>query len=201
MRKNGLVARSIRHYRKGAKMHEFYLSITNKRLEAGPPNAINQQWVGDITYLKVDGRWVYLATIMDLYSRRIIAWGLSKKRGVKLTQRVLKQALRRREPEPGLIFHSDRGSEYRARVLQEFAESKEIVSSMNRPFRSTDNAEMESFFKTLKGDLIRGSVFKTLDDLRKRLRAYIDYFYNRERLHSSLGYKSPVEYEAIAELN
>lgn len=197
MREAGLKARCTRHYRPLAGLHRFYNRVENRRLTAPKPTAVNQQWVADLTYIKVKDRWCYLATVMDLYSRKIISWSLSPRKNAALTLSTLKKAIKRRQPKPGLIYHTDRGVEYKAREVQVLLSNHGIVPSNNRAFRSIDNAEMESFFKTLKGDAIRGAAFKTMDALRGALRSYINYFYNRERLHSSLGYYSPEEYERV----
>ena len=198
MREAGLKARAVRHYRPLAGLHRFYNAVDNKRLGGPKPSAIDQQWVADLTYIKVKERWVYLATVMDLYSRKIISWTLGINKDAQLTLSALQKAIHRRRPNQGLIYHTDRGVEYKALIVQNLLKRNGITPSNNRAFKSIDNAEMESFFKTLKGDAVRGCVFNSIDQLRSMLRSYINHFYNRERLHSSLGYRSPVEYEALA---
>ena len=198
MREAGIKARCTRHYRALAGLHRFYNRQENRRLIAGKPREMDQQWVADLTYIKVKNRWCYLATVMDLYSRKIIGWTLGKTKNAALTLSALNKAIKRRQPKPGLIYHTDRGVEYKAQSVQSLLARHGIVPSHNRAFRSIDNAEMESFFKTLKGDTIRGAMFDSIDALRSVLRSYINYFYNRERLHSSLGYYSPDEYELLA---
>ncbi|WP_369162754.1 IS3 family transposase [Candidatus Thiodiazotropha sp. LNASS1] len=197
MRQAGLQARAMKYYRQLAGLHRFFMSIGNLRTEVGKPKAINQQWVADLTYIKVGKQWRYLAIVMDLYSRRIIGWSLSQSKNTKLTIAALMIAIKRRRPEKGLIFHTDRGSEYRSYDVLRVLKTQGIIPSMNRPYHSVDNAEMESFFKSLKGDVIRGKTYMDEVDLRSDLCSYINYFYNRERLHSSLGYRSPVEFEAM----
>ncbi len=198
MRDAGLRARVMKHYRRLAGLHRFFTSIENQRLTLEKPSGVNQQWVADLTYVKVGKRWRYLATVMDLYSRRIISWSLGKARNTGLTRSALVKAIKKRRPPRGLIFHTDRGVEYRSYEVQKVLRRYGMVPSMNRPYHSVDNAEMESFFKTLKGDVIRGTVYNRERALRKDLRSYINHFYNTQRLHSSLGYRSPVEYEAMA---
>ena len=198
MREAGLRARMIKHYRRLAGLHRFFDSIENLRLDSDKPTRINQLWSGDITYLKVNKQWRYLATVMDVYSRRIISWSLSKAKNTQLTIGVLESAVKKRQPKPGLIFHTDRGSEYRAYVVQDVLKRHEMIPSMNRPYHSVDNAEIESFFKTLKGDVIRGKKYENEQSLRRDLQGYIHHFYNKQRLHSSLGYRSPLEYEKIS---
>ena len=197
MRETGLQARVVKQYRQLAGLHRLFTSIKNRRLEIEKTTAIDQQWVADITYIKVDKDWRFLATIMDLYSRRIISWSLGKARNTRLTIGVLENAVKKRKPKEGLVFHTDRGSEYRSYDVQAVLAKYGIVPSMNRPYRSIDNAEMESFFKTLKGDVIRGKTYHCEDALRKDLMGYINHFHNKQRLHSSLGYRSPIEYESI----
>lgn len=198
MKEAGLRARAIRHYRTKPGLHKFFTSIPNRRLKQPKPQGLNQHWVADLTYLKLGKKKRYLATVMDLYSRRIVGWSLSKNKDMMLTMSAIKMAIRKREIKPGLIFHTDRGGEFRAYKVQELLEANGIIPSMNRPYKSIDNAEMESFYKTLKGDLIRGKKYADEGELRKDLKGYINHFYNPKRLHSSLGYRSPMEYEAMA---
>ena len=198
MRDAGLRARAFRQYKRSAGLHRYFMSIQNKRLELPKPKSINEQWVADLTYLKVGKQWRYLATVMDLYSRRIIGWSLSNKKNVKLTMTALKNAIKKRDIKPGAIFHTDRGAEFRSYHVQKLLKRNGLEPSMNRPYHSIDNAEMESFYKTLKGDLIRGKTYNDERELRQDLRGYINKFYNTHRLHSSLGYRSPLEFEAMA---
>ena len=159
---------------------------------------INQVWVADVTYLKMNGKWRYLATVMDVHSRRILGWSLSKDRTTHLTLAALRHALRGRKPKQELIFHTDRGIEYTAFRFQDALKKHGIRHSVNRPGCCTDNAHMESFFHTLKAELIRGNVFENENKLRSALNSYINQFYNHKRMHSAIGYLSPAEYEKIA---
>ncbi|MCK6264726.1 IS3 family transposase, partial [Vibrio sp. ZSDE26] len=135
--------------------------------------------------------------IIDLYSRKVVGWSLGKQKSTALTMSSLRMAVRNRAPSSGLLFHTDRGSEYRSHEVQALLKRNGIVPSMNRPGHCTDNAEVESFFHTLKGDMIRKNTFKSEKQLRDKLAGYIQHFYNRYRLHSSLGYRSPNEYEVV----
>jgi len=135
---------------------------------------------------------------MDVYSRRVIGWSLGARKTAELTLRALKQALRVRSPKPGLIFHTDRGVEYGAYLIQNELTRRGIKPSMNRPGRCTDNAHMESFFHSLKTERIHGEAFGSDRQLRLALAGYITQFYNRIRLHSGIDYMSPVEYEQLA---
>lgn len=195
MQENGLRARALKTYSRPAKVKFFYKAIKNHRKDIEKATAINQQWSGDITYLKVGARWHYLAVVIDLYSRRIIGWAFGKNKNTALTMKALRLAIRKRKPEEKVLFHTDRGAEYRAHVIQQFLIKHNIKASMNRPGCCTDNAEVESFFHSLKADIIRGNRFETTTKLVSVLKGYMNYFYNRQRLHSSLGYKTPAEYE------
>ena len=195
MRKDGLRARIAKVYPKLTKHKWLFRNIENKRIDLPKPTGPNQHWVADLTYIKHQKKWLYLAVVLDLYSRKVIGWSISKKRTAKLTKTALMAAINRRRPDPGLIFHTDRGIEYRADDIQKIHNRYGITPSMNRPGSCTDNAEMESFFHTLKGDLLKNRYFETEKKLRNSVAGYINTFYNQFRLHSSLGYMSPVEYE------
>ena len=151
-------------------------------------------WVADITYLKVAGAWRYLAVLMDRHSRRIIGWSLGATKDARLTLAALHHAVRNRRPRSGVIFH-DRGVEYAAYAFRDRLAALGFVQSMNRPREITDNAHMESFFHSMKSDTVHGVTFTTADQLVQLLRRYIPY-YNGVRLHSGIGYSSPVNYEA-----
>jgi len=191
MRRRGLRARAARLYRR--KPRALPPSAPYRPLDAAPSGP-NQLWVGDVTYLRSAGRWRYLAAIMDRYSRRIIGWQLAPHRTSALTTRVLRDAVRRRKPPAGLVFHSDRGVEYAAYPYRDLLARHGIVQSMNRPRGMGDNACMESFFHSLKADRIHGERFDDDAALQATIASYIP-LYNRHRLHSSLGYRSPVDYE------
>lgn len=195
MQEHSLRARALKTYSKPAKVKFFYKAIENHRKDCDKPTNINQQWSGDITYLKVGNRWHYLAVVLDLFSRRIVGWALGHQKSTELTMKALKQALAKRKPSSTVLFHTDRGAEYRAHVMQDFLRKRNVKASMNRPGCCTDNAEVESFFHSLKADLIRGNTFSNVNKLRVVLKGYLNHFYNRQRLHSSLGYKTPAEFE------
>ncbi len=150
------------------------------------------------TYLKVNGQWRYLATVMDVYSRRILRWSLARHRTAELTLSALRYALKGPKPKQGLIFHTDRGIEYTAFRFRDELKKHGIRASVNRPGMCTDNAHMESFFHTLKAELIRGRQFFGDHHLRSALNSYINHFYNHKRLHSGIGYVPPAAYEAMA---
>lgn len=198
MREAGLVARCVKVVRRAPELKRFQQSGANLLLEMSKPSAPDQVWVGDVTYIKVKGQWQYLATVMDLHSRRILGWSLSSNRRTELTLAAFTHALRKRNYPKGLVFHSDRGIEYLSYEFRNALRRSGFRQSFNRPGHCTDNAYMESFFHSLKCELIRGNRFESADDLRSELSKYINNFYNCTRTHSSLGYISPMEYEQRA---
>ena len=197
MQKANLVGKAARIYRRKPAAKALYYSLPNLRLDIPKPDNVGQQWVGDVTYLKVAGQWRYLAVVMDLYSRKVIGWKLSKHRTAEVTRAALRQALSHAKVSRGIIFHTDRGAEYGAWLLRDELKKHGMLSSMNRAESVTDNAHMESFFRSLKTEKTKGVEFKTEHDLRMALACYIDCFYNTKRLHSSLGFKTPIEYERM----
>lgn len=174
-------------------LKKFFGSLPNQQVEHRA-QALNQVWVADITYLKVGSIYRYLAVVMDRCSRRIIGWALGRQRNVMLTLRALNHAVASRRPKPGLIFHTDRGIEYYANAFRERLKQLQIIQSMNRPGKVTDNAFMESFFHSMKADVIHGNTFAEDSQLLTALRSYFP-FYNHSRMHSSLNYVSPATYE------
>ena len=198
MRQLQLQGRVVKVTRRQPGLKRFKIAGENQRLGRDEANAVNQVWVADITYLKVSRRWVYLATIMDVYSRRILGWSLNRHRSIQLTITALRHAIRQRCGQTPEIFHTDRGIEYTAYRYQDILKKYGMVSSYNRPGYCTDNAHMESFYHSLKGELIRGRQFENIEELRLALNSYINQFYNHKRLHSALGYQSPAVYEKMA---
>jgi putative transposase len=195
MREHGICGRIARLYRRVPGLNTFFRreGDCNRTLDR-PLTAPNQIWVGDVTYLKVRGQWRYLATVMDRYSRRLLGWSLGIQRTSQLTRRALRQALRIRRPAVGALFHSDRGVEYLGYDFQRSLDRAGMMRSVNRPRRMNDNAHMESLFKSLKSDMYHGRDFDTDYQLRNAIVSYVE-FYNSTRLHSSLGYRTPIEFE------
>lgn len=190
----GLRAKAVCGYRAKVAIHLRYARHPNLLWQT-EVTTINAVWVGDITYFKVAGCWWYLAIVMDQYSRRILAWSLTRRRTSAVTCAVLAEAVRRR-PAKGVIFHSDRGTEYMGAAFctAVVAHGMRQSASVRGP---GDNAHAESFWHSLKAELTRGVVFLTDHALRTALRRYIRY-YNRTRLHSSLNYTSPSTFERAA---
>jgi len=170
----------------------------NRKFNVNEPN---QAWVADITYIYTQEGWLYLATIMDLYSRKIIGWSLRDRLTKELVMAALDMALKQRNLSSDLLLHSDRGSQYASELYQTLLEKNGILCSMSGKGNCWDNAVMESFYRTLKVELIYQKNYETRIEARRDIFEYIEIFYNRERLHSSLGYYSPEEYERITRVS
>jgi transposase InsO family protein len=157
--------------------------------------APNQVWVSDITYIPTDEGWLYLASVMDLCSRRIVGWSMSSSLNATIATDALKMAIGRRRPQPGLIHHSDRGVQYACKEYRTLLTANDMTCSMSRKGNCYDNAVKESFFHTLKTEHVHHEHYRTRDEARASVFDYIETFYNRSRMHSTLGYRSPVEFE------
>lgn len=193
MRRHGIKARVATIRYTVPAMKRFFGNLPNRQFEH-PAAALNQVWVGDITYLKVGAVYRYLAVVLDRCSRTVVGWSFGRRKDVALTLRALNHAVVNRRPPPGLIFHTDRGIEYAANAFRNRLAELEIVQSMNRPGKVTDNAFIESFFHSMKSEAIHGCSFAEDREMLAVLRSYIP-FYNRSRIHSSLNYVSPATYE------
>jgi putative transposase len=172
-------------------------NILNRDFYAQRPN---HKWAADITYIPTRRGWLYLAVVMDLFSRKIIGWAMSDIIDSVLVQDAMKMALMHRRPGDDLIHHSDRGVQYAARDFQDLLKDNNIVCSMSRKGNCWDNACVESFFGSLKTEWVKGKIYESFDDGKKDIFNYIEMFYNRKRRHASLGYVSPVVYEEMYEL-
>jgi transposase InsO family protein len=168
-------------------------NLLNREFEAQKPN---EKWVADITYIPTDEGWLYLAGVLDLYSRRIVGWDMSGKIDAKLVERALRMALYQRQPDRGLLHHSDRGSQYASHSIQNILAANHIQVSMSGKADCYDNAVMESFFSTLKNEWVHHQRYRSRSQARTDIFDYIEGFYNTVRLHSTLRYLSPAEYEA-----
>ena len=162
-----------------------------------PARVLNQVWVGDITYVRTWEGWCYLATVIDLASRRVVGFAMADHMRTSLVCEALKMALTVRRPLAGLIFHSDRGSQYTSREFSQLLQARGMVQSLSRPRQCWDNAVAESFFATLKTELIYRESWPTRTAVQRAIFEFIEVFYNRRRLHSSLEYRSPAEYERV----
>jgi putative transposase len=166
-------------------------NVLNQNFQAAQPN---EKWVSDITYIATDEGWLYLASILDLYSRRVVGWAIEENMEVSLVEKAWQMALRNRHPAPDLLHHSDRGSQYTADAYLELLEKARCQLSMSRTANCYDNAAMESFHATLKGECAFQS-FETKAAAKTAIFEFIEVWYNRQRLHSTLGYCSPEEFE------
>lgn len=155
-------------------------------------------WVADITYIKTREGWLYLSTVEDLFSRRIVGWSMGSRIDSRLVVDALRMAIERRQPEPGLIVHSDRGSQYCSDHYQQLLGKHRLRASMSRKGDCWDNAPMESFYRTLKVELVYWEDYQTRAEAKQSLVEFIENFYNRQRLHSTLDYRSPVDFELAA---
>jgi putative transposase len=158
----------------------------------------DQLWVADITYIRLQTEFVYLAVILDRYSRRVVGWSLERHCRAQLAVTALEQAVAARKPSPGLVHHSDRGVQYACPEYLKVLRQHQIVSSMSRAGCPYDNAACESFMSTLKREEITANEYRDLEDLRAHVSEFIEQYYNRQRLHSALGYLTPVEFEACS---
>ena len=156
---------------------------------------LNQVWLSDITYIRTLEGWLYLAGIMDLYSRRIVGWAMSERIDTELVSQALNMAIRHRQPAPGLLHHSDRGVQYASEAFQDILTRCGIACSMSRKGNCWDNAAQESFFGKLKAEHVRDRVYATKEEAKLDLFWYIEVFYNRIRRHAALGYVAPAEFE------
>jgi putative transposase len=159
---------------------------------------INQLWIADITYIRLAGEFVYLAVVIDRYSRKVVGWSLDRSLAVRLTVAALNTAIQNRQPPPGLVHHSDRGVQYASREYVELLKSHDITPSMSRTANPYDNAACESFMKTLKYEEIHCRKYTDIEELATNMEEFINQYYNGQRLHSALGYRSPEEFEALA---
>jgi transposase InsO family protein len=176
--------------------HPIAPNRLNRRFQQPEPNRV---WVADITYIPTGEGWLYLAVVLDLYSRKVVGWATSDSLAADLCCRALRMAIEHRSPARGVLHHSDRGVQYACDEFQELLARHGVTPSMSRTGNCYDNAVMESFFSALKRELTHHHVYPTREAARQSLFEYLEVFYNRRRRHSSLGYVSPAEYEAARE--
>ena len=199
MRRHGIRAITQRRFRVVTTDSSHSLPVADNLLDqtflATRPNEI---WLADITYIPTDEGWLYLATVLDLFSRKVVGWAMRDHMRQELTTTALTMAIQRQRPGPGLIHHSDRGSQYAAGGYRQVLDAANIVQSMSRKGNCWDNAPMESFFHTLKAELVHHAAYATREAAKRDLFAYIEGYYNRQRLHSALGYLTPEQAELQA---
>lgn len=183
-----------------------YVRTVQVRQQEPPPipNRLNQQfavsmknrvWAGDLTFVPTRTGWLTVAVLLDLYSRRIVGWAMSSRQTLSVVVEAWWMAWQRRRPAPGLVHHSDQGNQYRATLYQALLARRGVVVSMSRKGNCYDNAPVESFFSTLKNELVRHRQFQDQSEAQIAIEDYIDRFYNRQRLHQALGYRTPEEFE------
>ncbi|MDA2937320.1 IS3 family transposase [Acidobacteria bacterium AH-259-A15] len=170
---------------------EVYLNLASRMKLTG----VDQLWIADITYIRLKAEFVYLAVILDVFSRKVVGWALERTLAARLPIAALEQAIGERQPPPGLVHHSDRGVQYACAKYAEILREHQIIPSMSRPANPYDNASCESFTKTLKREEIYANDYRDLEHLRRNVGKFIEQYYNRCRLHSALGYRSPEEFE------
>jgi putative transposase len=195
MQENGIASRTARKFRCTTDSNHGLPVAENLLDRQFNPEAANEAWVADITYIPTREGWLYLAAVEDLYSRRVVGWSMADHLESRLVVDALALAVQRRLPGEGLLAHSDRGSQYASDHYQRLLAQHGITCSMSRRADCWDNAPMESFFASLKKELVHDADFATRAEARAAIVEYIEVFYNNQRRHSSLGYVSPAEYE------
>jgi putative transposase len=195
MRLAGLRSRRRRRYRLTTQSGHSRPTAPNflaRRFSAAAPN---QKWVTDITYIPTDEGWLYLAAIVDLFSRRVVGWAMEPNLFDRLTIKALKMALGRRQPPAGMVHHSDRGQQFASKNYLALLDDAQAIVSMSRTGDAYDNAPMESFFATLKTELVYDRRYRTRREAKMDIFEFIEIFYNRQRVHAALEYQTPVEFE------
>ena len=198
MKQEGLCGRQKKRHRVRTTDSNHDQPIAPNRLAQAPkPAAPNQVWVADITYIATTEGWLYLAAVLDLYSRKIVGWAMSERIDTTLVLNALAMALLHRHPPANLLLHTDRGVQYASGEYRQALDRAGGIPSMSRKGNCYDNATMESFWSTLKLDLVYRRSFQTRHHARTEIFDYIESFYNRQRTHSALGYHSPIDFELL----
>jgi transposase InsO family protein len=198
MRNNAIRAKTKRKFRVTTDSrhdHPVAPNRLDRQFEVAAPNTV---WVADISYIPTREGWLYLAVVLDLFSRQVVGWAMDQQMPQELTLAALDMAIQRRRPLPGCMHHSDRGSQYAAGDYQKQLAKYGMVCSMSRKGNCWDNAPMESFFHSLKTEQVHHCDYQTRDEARRDIFEYIEVFYNRQRRHSTLGYLSPAQFELAA---
>lgn len=197
MRENGLRSRTVRKYKATTNSkhnHPVHDNVLNQTFEAERPN---QVWMADITYVWTAEGWLYVASIMDLFTRKIVSWSAGSRMTKELVIEALEQAYQREKPEAGVLHHSDRGSQYASKEYQDKLEEYKMVGSMSRKGNCWDNACIESFHSIIKRELIHLEKYATRAQAKRDIWEYIELWYNRVRIHSSISYCAPVQFQAL----
>ena len=196
-RENDITTRRRRRFRITTHTkHQHWIApnLLQRQFRVDGPDRV---WAGDVTFIETREGWLYLAVLLDLHSRKIVGWAMSSRNDVPLVRDALQMAILQRQPKPGLIHHTDRGRLYAADEYRALLAQHGMVPSMSRKRDCWDNAVAESFFATIKQELVWGRNFTTRDQARREIFEYIEVFYNRLRLHQTLGYQSPVAFETM----
>jgi len=188
----GYPKRRFRHYKKNTPSYPIADNLLDQNFTA---LRVNERWTSDITYISTRQGWLYLAVVMDLYSRRIVGWSMNRRLSRHLAVDAFNMALGMRQPKEGLVHHSDRGAQYTSDDYRHLLQKHHVECSMSGRGNCYDNAVVESFFSLLKRERIRRKTYRTRDEARSDIFDYIERFYNRKRIHGYLGYTSPIEYE------
>lgn len=198
MRENQLFSKHKRKFRHTTDSEHQFPVANNVLARDFNSDAPNKKWVTDITFIPTSEGWLYLAVVLDLFSRRIVGWSMGRRLEKRLVIEALRMAIKGRKPKDGLIHHSDRGSQYASNEYREILQAHAMFVSMSRKGNCWDNAVVESFFKTLKVERTSHRQYRTRKQAQADIFQYIEVFYNRKRRHSAIGYLTPVDFEAIS---
>jgi len=208
-RRIGTIMRELGLKAKATKKYKVSTTDSNHQLPVSPnivnrdfsSSKVDEKYVGDITYIPTKEGWLYLATVIDLYSRKVVGWSMADNMKASLVNDALNMAITRRKPAKGLIWHTDRGSQYASISHRKLIHENGIIQSMSRKGNCWDNAVAESFFHTLKTELIYDEIYETKAQANQSIFEYIEVYYNKQRMHSANNYLSPVEFENAMLLN
>jgi transposase InsO family protein len=195
MKKHGIRAKTRRKFKVTTDSKHDLPVASNVLKRNFSPNRPNAVWGGDITYVWTKEGWLFLAVMIDLWSRQVVGWSMDERMTRELTLNTLKMAINRRNPEEGLLHHTDRGSQYASADYQKLLKAHKMICSMSRRGNCWDNAVVESFFHSLKTEMVYWEEFETREEAQRKIFEWIEVFYNRQRRHSTLGYLSPMNFE------
>jgi transposase InsO family protein len=196
-RSHGIEARRKRRFRVMVEHHHTAPAAPNLVQQTFRTSAADQVWVGDMTFIRTRTGYVHLAVLLDLYSRRVVGWSMGEKPNLAVVLNALRMALLQRQPVRDLIHHTDQGSQYTARAYRDVLQANHVSASMSSKGNPYDNAVAESFFSNLKNELVHHCDFASREEARSAIFDYIEIFYNRQRMHQTLGYLSPMQFEQV----